>query len=137
MNNEQIRAAITQRMSEFEGVEQAKIDYPNQPVRFKPPESGTWCRLHIDYGPSLMVGMADKPCVRRTGTVIIQCFDNVRNGTINLVKLADAIEEHFAFFTTGGLELLEASVITIGAPQVAGEPGHYYQINVAIPYRAG
>lgn len=135
MNNLQIRNAITQRMLDFQGIEPKRVDHPNQQFRFSVPDTGLWCRLHIDYGGSFMVGVADRPCVRRTGSVVIQCFQRARRETVDLVRLVDAIEEHFAFHRVDRLELLEASIITVGNPHVRGAPGHYYQVNVVIPYR--
>lgn len=61
MTYEQIRALITARMVAFTGVEQARIDYPNQPAVFTPPATGLWCRLNIQYASAFMAGMADRP----------------------------------------------------------------------------
>lgn len=131
MTYEQIRALITARMVAFTGIEQARIDYPNQPTVFTPPDSGLWCRLNIQYASAFMAGMADRPYTRKPGQISIQCFARERTGTKAITELADALEAHFAYWMSGDLECMEASQV------VAGEFEGFYQINVNIRFRAG
>ncbi|WP_434577548.1 hypothetical protein [Pseudomonas sp. Z1-6] len=131
MTFEQIRALITGRMAAFPGIDQARIDYPNQPTVFTPPATGLWCRLNIQYASSFMAGMADRPHTRKPGQISIQCFARERTGTKAINELADALEAHFAYWMSGDLECMEASQV------VAGEFEGFYQINVNIRFRAG
>ena len=131
MTYEQIRALITARMVAFAGIEQARIDYPNQPTVFTPPDSGLWCRLNIQYATAFMAGMADRPYTRKPGQISIQCFARERTGTKAITELADALEAHFAYWMSGDLECMEAS------QAIAGEFEGFYQINVNIRFRAG
>lgn len=131
MTYEQIRALITARMVAFTGIEQARIDYPNQPAVFTPPDSGLWCRLNIQYATAFMAGMADRPYTRKPGQISIQCFARERTGTKAITELADALEAHFAYWMSGDLECMEAS------QAIAGEFEGFYQINVNIRFRAG
>lgn len=131
MTYEQIRALITARMVSFTGIEQARIDYPNQPAVFTPPDSGLWCRLNIQYASAFMAGMADRPYTRKPGQISIQCFARERTGTKAITELADALEAHFAYWMSGDLECMEAS------QAIAGEFEGFYQINVNIRFRAG
>lgn len=131
MTFEQIRALITARMVAFTGIDQARIDYPNQPEVFTPPVTGLWCRLNTQYASAFMAGMADRPHTRKPGQISIQCFARERTGTKALNELADALEAHFAYWMSGDLECMEASQV------VAGEFEGFYQINVNIRFRAG
>lgn len=131
MKYEEIRRVITTRMRAFSGIAQDCIAYPNQPEVFEPPDEGLWCRLNIQYGQAFMAGMADQPYTRKPGQIVIQCFDRVRAGPKALSMLADALEAHFAYWSSGDLECLEASQI------VVGETNGFYQINVNIRFRAG
>lgn len=131
MTFEQIRALITGRMVAFTGIDQARIDYPNQPAVFTPPTTGLWCRLNIQYATAFMAGMADKPYTRKPGQVSIQCFARLNTGTKAITELADALEAHFAYWMSGDLECMEAS------QAIAGEFEGFYQINVNIRFRAG
>ncbi|WP_460067586.1 hypothetical protein [Pseudomonas sp. H1_G08] len=131
MTFEQIRALITARMVAFTGIDQARIDYPNQPEVFTPPATGLWCRLNIQYASAFMAGMADRPHTRKPGQISIQCFARERTGTKAINELADALESHFAYWMSGHLECMEASQV------VAGEFEGFYQINVNIRFRAG
>ena len=131
MTYEQIRALITARMVAFTGIDQARIDYPNQPTVFTPPDSGLWCRLNIQYATAFMAGMADRPYTRKPGQISIQCFARERAGTKAITELADALEAHFAYWMSGDLECMEAS------QAIAGEFEGFYQINVNIRFRAG
>ena len=127
MTFEQIRALITARMVAFTGIDQARIDYPNQPEVFTPPATGLWCQ----YASAFMAGMADRPHTRKPGQISIQCFARERTGTKAINELADALEAHFAYWMSGDLECMEASQV------VAGEFEGFYQINVNIRFRAG
>lgn len=131
MTYEQIRAALTARMAAFTGIDQARIDYPNQPAVFTPPAAGLWCRFNVQYATAFMAGMADKPYTRKPGQVSIQCFARLNTGTKAINELADALEAHFAYWMSGDLECMEASQV------VAGEFEGFYQINVNIRFRAG
>ena len=131
MTFEQIRALITARMVAFTGIDQARIDYPNQPEVFTPPATGLWCRLNTQYASAFMAGMADRPHTRKPGQISIQCFARERTGTKAINELADALEAHFAYWMSGDLECMEASQV------VAGEFEGFYQINVNIRFRAG
>lgn len=131
MTYEQIRAALTARMVAFTGIDQMRIDYPNQPTVFTPPATGLWCRFNAQYATAFMAGMADKPYTRKPGQVSIQCFARLNTGTKSINELADALEAHFAYWLSGDLECMEASQV------VAGEFEGFYQINVNIRFRAG
>lgn len=131
MTFEQIRSLITARMVAFAGIEQARIDYPNQPAVFTPPDTGLWARLNIQYATAFMAGMADKPYTRKPGQISIQCFARERTGTKAITELADALEAHFAYWSSGDLECQEVS------QAIAGEFEGFYQINVNIRFRAG
>lgn len=131
MTYEQIRAALTARMAAFTGIDQMRIDYPNQPTVFTPPAAGLWCRFNLQYATAFMAGMADKPYTRKPGQVSIQCFARLNTGTKSINELADALEAHFAYWLSGDLECMEASQV------VAGEFEGFYQINVNIRFRAG
>ena len=131
MTFEQIRSLITERMSEFSGLDQTRIGYPNQPKVFTPPATGLWCRLNIQYANAFMAGMADKPHTRKPGQISIQCFARSQTGTKALNQLADALETQFGYWQSGDLECMEASQV------VAGEFEGFYQINVNIRFRAG
>lgn len=131
MTYEQIRAALTARMVAFTGIDQARIDYPNQPTVFTPPAAGLWCRFNVQYATAFMAGMADKPYTRKPGQVSIQCFARLNTGTKAINELADALEAHFAYWMSGDLECMEVSQV------VAGEFEGFYQINVNIRFRAG
>ena len=131
MTYEQIRALITAHMVAFIGIDQSRIDYPNQPTVFTPPDSGIWCRLNIQYASAFMAGMADLPYTRKPGQISIQCFARERTGTKAITELVDALEAHFAYWMSGDLECMEAS------QAIAGEFEGFYQVNVNIRFRAG
>ncbi len=139
MTYEQIRAAILGRMLAFTGINQKYIDYQNPKLRFTPPETGIWCRPNIQFATAFMAGMADRPYTRKPGLITIQCFDAGYARSIALVKLADALEDHFSYWTTGDLETLEASLVDVRAGAMLSSPtgSGYYQINITIPFRAG
>ncbi|WP_394556113.1 hypothetical protein ACGTGP_18350 [Acinetobacter baumannii] len=110
MTLEQARQAIVDRMMSFTGISQDRIQYPNAPG-FTVPTKGVWCRLSIAGGPSFIAGLGDKPCTRRTGNIMIQCFDRLHVGEKALTVLGDALLAHFEYFTIEHLECLNGQSI--------------------------
>ena len=96
---------------------------------FKTPSDGLWYRLTVQHGINQMVGMADKPCTRELGAVVIQLFYPNNITTRPAKQLADSLGDHFQYYRTGKLELLTASIINVP------ERENGYQMNVRIPYR--
>ena len=132
---ETVRTTLTGRMVTFAGIEQARIEYANNPAAdgstFKPPATGVWCAFEILYASSFFSGMADKPNYRRPGQVVIQCFCRLGTGLSAINKLADALSDHFQAWSSGDIECSEVS------QNVVGEFECYYQINVTVRFRAG
>ena len=127
MNYEQLRATIIGRMQTFSGIAQARIDYQNPLVRFEPSASGLWCRLTTETARPVTQGLCE-PMARIPGNIIIQCFDRAisQTPTVALVRLADALAEHFQYWEAPGLQCREAQLIN------AGQPGEFTQANVQI-----
>ncbi len=131
MTYEQIRQAITTRMMAFTGIDSDSIELPNDSVRLDTTSKPLWCRLSIQNAEAHMAGMADRPYTRKPGLIVIQCFAREQTGMKALTELADKLEAHFAYWRTGDLECLEASMIP------AGTRDGWVQVNVRIPFRAG
>ncbi|HFG6923746.1 hypothetical protein [Acinetobacter baumannii] len=128
MTLEQTRQAIIDRMRAFTGIAQERIQYPNAPG-FNVPTKGVWCRLTIAGGPSFISGVADNPCTRRTGNIMIQCFDRLHTGEKALTILSDALLAHFEYFSIEHLEFLN------GESTYAGKDADFIQYNVSIGYK--
>jgi hypothetical protein len=127
MTLEQTRQAIIDRMQSFTGIAQDRIQYPNAPG-FKVPQEGLWCRLTIVGGPSFIVGIADNPCTRRTGNIMVQCFARHHTGVKGLTELGDALLAHFEFFAKDHLECLQ------GQSSYAEQNKDFFQNNLIINY---
>ncbi|MND22115.1 hypothetical protein D3C80_124880 [compost metagenome] len=128
MTLEQTRQAIIDRMESFTGINQDRIQYSNAPG-FIVPKEGLWCRLTIAGGPSFVAGVADKPCTRRTGNIMVQCFARHHSGVKGLTELSDSLLQHFEYFTTDHLECLQGQSIFIG------QDADFIQYNVTIGYK--
>ncbi|MFJ3486576.1 phage tail terminator-like protein [Pseudomonas sp. NPDC090202] len=132
---ETILATLTGRMAAFTGIEQDRIEYANSPAAdgstFKPPAKGVWCAFEIQHASASFAGMADRPQYRRPGQVVIQCFCRRGKGLSAINKLADALSDHFQAWSSGDIECSEAN------QHVVGDFETYYQINVAVRFRAG
>ncbi|MBN6526656.1 hypothetical protein BFR77_15245 [Acinetobacter pittii] len=128
MTLEQTRQAIIDRMMSFDGISQERIQYPNAPD-FTVPKEGLWCRLTIAGGPSFISGIADIPCTRRTGNIMIQCFDRLHTGEKALTILSGALLAHFEYFSLDYLECLNGQYINVG------KDADFVQYNVTIGYK--
>ncbi|HCI7193932.1 TPA: hypothetical protein NPQ93_003767 [Acinetobacter baumannii] len=128
MTLEQTRQAIIEHMQAFTGIAQERIQYPNAPS-FTVPKEGIWCRLTIAGGPSFISGIADKPCTRRTGNILIQCFARPNTGEREITELSDALLAHFEYFSVEHLECLNGQSI------YSGQDADFVQYNITIGYR--
>lgn len=127
MTLEQTRQAIISHMQNFTGISQNRIQYPNAPG-FKVPKEGLWCRLTITGGPSYMSGIADNPCTRRTGNIIVQCFARPNSGIMEITKLSDVLLAHFEYYTFDHLECLQ------GQSSYTEQNKEFVQYNLIISY---
>lgn len=128
MNNLVIHEAIEARLKTMKGFRADRyapdnINFPNKPI------DGIWYSLTVQHGVNLMVGMADKPCTRELGAVVVQITYPNNKNTNMAMSMADAFGSHFQYYRTGKLEFLTASVINVP------ERENGYQINVRIPFR--
>lgn len=128
MTLEQARQAIVDRMMSFTGISQDRIQYPNAPG-FLVPAKGLWCRLTIAGGPSFISGIADNPCTRRTGNILIQCFARPNTGDKEITDLSDKLLAHFEYFSFEHLECLNGQSI------YASKDTDFIQYNVMIGYK--
>ncbi len=128
MTLEQTRQAIIEHMQAFTGIDQDRIHYPNAPG-FTVPKEGLWCRLSIAGGPSFISGIADKPCNRRTGNIMVQCFARPNSGIIEITKLSDDLLAHFEYYSIDHLECLQ------GQSTFVGQDADFIQYNVTIGYK--
>lgn len=128
MTLDQARQAIITRARAFTGIEQNRIQYPNGPL-ISIPVDGLWCDLNILWGSSIIAGVGDTPCTRRTGVISINCLARPQTNEADITKLADAWLAHFEYFTSGQLEMLQGQV------QNLGNNGDFIQYNISINYR--
>lgn len=128
MTLDQTRQAIVDRMKVFTGITQDRIQYLNLPS-FTVPKEGLWCRLTIAGGPSFISGIADNPCTRRTGNIIVQCFARPNSGIMEITKLSDALLAHFEYYSIDHLECLQGQSIFVG------QDADFIQYNVTIGYK--
>ncbi|RJE69467.1 hypothetical protein AMS70_17135, partial [Acinetobacter sp. JS678] len=111
----------------FTGIAQDRIQYPNA-SGFTVPKDGLWCRLTIAGGPSFISGVADKPCTRRTGNIMVQCFARPNSGIMEITKLSDALLAHFEYYSFDHLECLQ------GQSSYSEQNKDFVQNNLIISY---
>lgn len=127
MTLEQTRQAIIDRMQSFTGIAQDRIQYPNAPG-FIVPKEGLWCRLTIASGPSFVAGVADNPCTRRTGNIMVQCFARPNSGIMEITNLSDALLAHFEYYSFDHLEFFQ------GQSSYTEQNKDFIQYNLIISY---
>lgn len=119
--------AIYQKIGQFTGVEKANLRIPNQPTvdgkPFVPPTNKLWCRVHIQYGDSLIAGIGNGPCIRDIGLISIQCFAPKNTGTIAMTNLCDQWRDFLQSFGISHLEIYK-----VHAPQSMDDDNFYAKI---------
>ena len=127
MTLDQARQAIITRAMAFTGIAQSRSKYPNKD--FTVPIDGLWCDINILWGQSLIAGIGDEPCTRRTGIISINSMARLNTHEVAITQLADAWLSHFEYFQIGQLEVLQGQV------QNLGSNGDFLQYNISINYR--
>ena len=131
MTFEQIRNIITTRMTQWTGIPASDVDYPNSPKPFNPAGRAIWARLADIPALSSTPEIGLSPKVRRTGLIVVQLFVPSYKGTLAITRAADALVQHFEFFSEAGFDCYAASATTVG-----DDGNGWYQVNIQIPYRA-
>ena len=131
MTFEQIRNIITTRMTQWTGIPASDVDYPNSPKPFNPAGRAIWARLADIPALSSTPEIGLSPKVRRTGLIVVQQFVPSYKGTLAITRAADALVQHFEFFSEAGFDCYAASATTVG-----DDGNGWYQVNIQIPYRA-
>ncbi|MFP4104817.1 MAG: phage tail terminator-like protein [Phycisphaerae bacterium] len=131
MTFEEIRLAIESRLADWDDAPVAFDNVATQPsVQTAIDDKDPWVRLTINHGDSVTGGIGSSPCVRRTGLIQCQVFVDTDAGTKGAAELADSLAEQLQYWRDGGLYTLAASM------QRVGHADGWYQINVAVPFRA-
>lgn len=104
LNNSQARKIINDHVKSFLGIEQNRIQLFNQP-NFKPPTTGLWCRVTVQYANTQPSGLYRGLLERDFGIISIQCFARKGTGDVSLIALADAWRDHFKGFVSSHLEV--------------------------------
>lgn len=128
MNSVTIENLILSRMQAWQYFDVKRIARMNR--KFEVPSTGIWSRVTIKGGINSIACMSDRPHIKEVGTVIIQLFERIGNGTGEIKKQADSLANHLGCYTVDKLELLAPSIIDVG-----DDGNGFYQINVSIPYR--
>ena len=131
MTFEQIRNIITTRMTQWTGIPASDVDYPNSPKPFNPVGRAIWARLADIPALSSTPEIGLSPKVRRTGLIVVQLFVPSYKGTLAITRAADALVQHFEFFSEAGFDCYAASATSVG-----DDGNGWYQVNIQIPYRA-
>lgn len=129
MHSLEIEKQIIAHLLTCPGLDSKRVTSEN--VNYTPPTTGVWARVTVLGGINFISGLADTPCTREVGTLVIQCFDRENTSIIGVKTFADNLAKHFAYYQTDKLELLAPSVIYVGL----NTDTKFFQYNVSIPYR--
>lgn len=120
--------ALLERVSQFAGIDQSRILYPQSKQPFAVPTTGLWCSVDILASQSLISGIADSPQTRRTSIIQITCYVRPHTGLNALNSLVDAWLSHLEYYQTGQLESLNGGV-------VQDENTDFIMRYIRVPYR--
>ncbi|MEB5475981.1 hypothetical protein I2F25_02725 [Acinetobacter pollinis] len=107
----QAHTALLERVSQFTGIDQSRILYPQSKQPFTVPTSGLWCSVDILASQSLISGIADTPQTRRTSIIQITCYARPNTGLLDINKLVDDWLNHLEYYQVDQLECLNSEVV--------------------------
>lgn len=111
LTNSQARKIINDHVKSFLGIEQSKIQWTNQPD-FKPPSTGLWCRVTVQYADTQPSGFNNGLCERDIGLLSIQVFAPKGYGDKSLIELADKWRTHWKGFGDSHFEVTKTNAPT-------------------------
>ncbi|MBF7685953.1 hypothetical protein I2F17_09005 [Acinetobacter sp. B10A] len=124
----QAHIAMIRRVSQFTGIDQNRILYPQSKQPFVVPTNGLWCSVDIFVGQSLISGIADGPQTRRLSIIQITCYARPNTGLLELNNLADSWLNHLEYYQTGQLECLNGEI-------AQNENADFVIRYIRVPYR--
>lgn len=124
----QAHIAMIRRVSQFTGIDQSRILYPQSKQPFVVPTNGLWCSVDIFVGQSLISGIADGPQTRRLSILQITCYARPNTGLLELNNLADSWLDHLEYYQTGQLECLNGEI-------AQNENADFVIRYIRVPYR--
>lgn len=124
----QAHTALLERVSQFTGIDQSRILYPQSKQPFTVPTIGLWCSVDILASQSMISGIADAPQTRRLSILQITCYARPNTGLNALNGLIDAWLSHLEYYQTGQLESLNGEV-------VQDENTDFIMRYIRVPYR--
>ena len=97
MSLENIRQISSKRFADFTGLPNTAKFYPNlkEPVI---PASGVWARFRIMPVMRYTAGISNKPCTRQNGSIVIELYTRLDEGTAKITKIADDLQAWFDYF---------------------------------------
>lgn len=131
MTNSQARLIINNHIRTFTGISQDKIQWANEPD-FKPPLEEDWCRVTVQYAPTVEAGLSDGSLERDYGIINIQCFTPKGYGDLSVINLSVKWRDHWKRFKSSFLEVYRTNAPT----EVYSEVGDLYAMSlVRIEFR--
>lgn len=121
MSLETIRQLASKRFADFQGLPDSAKFYPNLKEPVPPANGGVWAKFRIEPILRYEASIGVEPCMRRSGYIIIELFDRLDNGTANISKVADALEQWFGNKVFGNLWTNAAKTYFDGQTEVEGE----------------
>lgn len=106
----QAHTALIERVSQFTGIDQKRIQYTQIANDFVVPQIGLWCAVDILGSQSLISGLADQPLTRLISMLQITCYARLNTGLIALNTLVDDWLKHLEYYKIDALECLNADV---------------------------
>jgi len=111
-------------------------------VPFTPPTSASWVKITVREGDSEKITLGSSPQRRRTvGTVFIDVFTVVGQGSKPVRALADSVKTVFRDLRVSGIQFFEGDVMVQGERYYTnsgtGVPAtsQWYQATVALPFK--
>ncbi|WP_269915505.1 hypothetical protein [Acinetobacter sp. HY1485] len=124
----QAHTALIERVSQFTGIDQERIQYTQISNDFMVPQTGLWCAVDILGSQSVISGLADQPLTRRISMLQITCYARPNTGLIALNTLVDDWLVYLEYYQVDALECLNADVLQ-------GENTDFIVRYIQVPFR--
>lgn len=102
MDNLEVLTAINKLVDSFKGVDSDYIQRYNE-GGFSPPLKKIWCRVTIQYSPTVVSGIHFGRLERDYGIVSIQCFAPKGTNDFELTRIAGLWRNYFKGYSKDGL----------------------------------
>ncbi|OOR87281.1 hypothetical protein B0181_10550 [Moraxella caviae] len=135
MSKNTVRQLVETRFLAFDGLDNARKYYANT-KEIAAHGQGFWAAIRVEFVSRKVVSINQNPCTRRYGTIVIDVYGHLGQGTAGISELTDALEAWFDFYQADDLWCGASHTVDAGRAQThfTGRAQTHFISTVYVPF---